>query len=274
MGVSGTSVFCQLIDRLINSNGSEAHCIYLYEKNRGNLGVGLPYSTVTPKVWLLNGDSTNFKLLPGSESLRTWLEQNKSEWSPGYPVIDMTYPPRSLVGLYTKNLYDKFKKKAKNYGISIEEHFEEVSDIQKGANNLWHLSTLGQETEIRVDVVFFCIGHLSSDNFLPLRDKPNYLHQPLDIHRLNSIPKNEEIFVIGSQSTFIDVAKYLFLEAEFLGKINTISRNKNIITLNESITSINKNTLNKFVADLCKLPPCSLTLKRGLPYLIKCTKKL
>src|SRR5579862_2610646 len=107
-GLTGNSLFCQLIDKFILENASAQYKILIFEKNLNRKARGLPYQQSCPDVWTINNSAKTFKLTPNGDTQADWMEKNKSKWENQFRSIDVDFTPRALTGLYLEDQYNNY----------------------------------------------------------------------------------------------------------------------------------------------------------------------
>lgn len=221
-GYSGMAAFCRLVNELINAP-REQYKITLFEKELTQFATGLPYTTDSPSIWTLNNPAAKFKLVNDDLSLADWMNENRKIWEGLYSGMNEEYPPRALVGLYLKYQFVRYKKKAAEHGIQIEEVIEEITDIVKQEDD-WRLLTLHGKP-YSTDVVFLCFGHAPNNQFSHLADSPNYFSATSSLTELENIPKKARVHIIGGQASFVDIVIWLAYVNQHVGQIYSVTRN-------------------------------------------------
>jgi uncharacterized NAD(P)/FAD-binding protein YdhS len=265
MGFTGTGLFCQLVEKLIilqNENPSIQYTIIAFDKTKELFGAGLPYQSSSPNTWLLNTPANKFKLMKDGIDLASWMQANKEQWQRAFSEINEEYVPRALAGLYLKSQYQVYKEKAYRHGIKINECYDEVIDMSS-ENASWKLKT-DNTNNYDADFTFLCFGHLPSDHYSHLKSKPNYFHAVFDVEKLKCIPKTKNVYILGGQASFVDIALWLAFENVHTGKITTVTRNSPIITSKSKTNECDdKDSLDKLKKSLNVTPINSLSLADG-----------
>lgn len=226
-GLSGIATFCQLVDKLIEES-TEKYKIILFEKNKNQFATGAPYTTDSPLIWTLNNPASKFKLMANGITMADWMDITKNEWESLSPDINEEYPPRALIGLFLKAQYASYKSKATSHGIIIVECLEEVVDLNQDEEK-WELITHNHR-QYSINILFLCLGHAPNDQFAQLNVPNQYFPAGAHVDDLRCIPKQADIYIIGGQATFVDIALWLAYENLHTGCIHTITRNPAIIT--------------------------------------------
>lgn len=229
MGMSGTSLFCQLVEKFILEAPAVPVKIIVFEKDAALFATGSAYQVDAPAVWTLNNPARDFVLTPYGIDAAAWIEQNKSRWQDRFTDIDANYVPRALIGLYLKDQYASFRQRAEAQGIIVEEHITEVLDIACGQDESWVIDTKSGQSH-QANTLLLCLGHAPSDHFTALKSRPGYIDSPAELDKLKSIPPHEPVHIIGGQATFVDLAVWLAFVQKHSGEIHTITRNRSIVT--------------------------------------------
>lgn len=108
MGITGNSLFCQLIEKLIENNPYSSVTIDVFEENPAFFLTGFAYQLNAPTIWTLNNLAEKFNLLPSGDNVAVWMQKNPDKWRPFFSDIDENYVPRALVGLYLTGLWPFF----------------------------------------------------------------------------------------------------------------------------------------------------------------------
>jgi len=207
---------------------NESIKILLFEKNNNQFATGAPYTTNSPSIWTLNNPASKFKLMANGITMAEWMNAARNQWESLFPNINEEYPPRALVGLFMKDQYASYKRKSLSHGIFIEEYFDEVIDIDKN-DDQWNLITKNQ-CYFSVNTLFLCLGHAQNNQFAHLKKSPNYFPADNPVNELKRIPKDKDVYLIGGQATFVDIALWLAYDNQHTGCIHTITRNPAMIT--------------------------------------------
>jgi uncharacterized NAD(P)/FAD-binding protein YdhS len=264
MGLSGNATFCQLVNHLIaeNSTSLEEITITVIEKNQAYFATGAPYQIDSPAIWTLNNTANEFKFLPEVESLTTWMQNNKSQWEIKFPLIDKEYyVPRALAGMYLKAQYEAHKNKAQTHDIKVIEYFVEISDIFNGKDNIWTVFT--SDSQFQSDYLFLCFGHAPNYQFSHLWSKPNFFSSTASIPAFEKIPVEADVYILGGQSTFVDIALWFAYVHQHKGEIHTVTRNSPIITTKGNSDTCTTETLDTLQQYLQKKTPNSLSFNKG-----------
>ena len=211
-GACGLAVFTQLIERA--KRGLKVHSVTVIERNDW-VGPGLAYSEA---CW---GASLNMPA--DAMGLSTDNRLHFYEWvaatHPG--PTRATYLPRKQYGEYLANLMISTVKEAEQLGVVVRIVNDEAFDI--------HQTDQGFEVQlvnsgrIRAHHVVLAIGNFPGARHRELAGTPGYLPTPWPNSRLEEIPPDASVSVLGSRLTAVDTAIFL-TENGHRGPINFISR--------------------------------------------------
>ncbi|CAM2769460.1 FAD/NAD(P)-binding protein [Legionella worsleiensis] len=263
MGLSGNATFCQLVNHLISSEiiHESDTIIRVFETNKSLFATGVPYQVDCPEIWTLNNPARDFKFIPEVEDLTTWIKANIDIWKLKFPEINEDYVPRALVGMYLKAQYEIHKKKAKSHGIEVHEQFEEVIDVASIAEGTWQIHTkFGQYT---ADCLFLCFGHAPNYHFPHLFSKRNFFSSSMAVTAMEKIPVDADVYILGGQATFVDIALWLAYVRNHKGKIHTVTRNSPVITTKGNNEPCDTASLDELQMSLSKQFSNSLSFAEG-----------
>lgn len=234
-GPAGVSNFVQLVKMIEEDGLSKRIKITIIEKDKERgIGPGLPFST-HHDCHILNLPIAAMSPIPKKQNeFAKWLDENKNNgenWIKIYPDYEFPndqYPPRSLYGLYLKSLYKQTLAKARQAGIIVNEVFDEAIDIRDRCKD----PSFSESFEIAfknrpfisVDQAACFIGHLKTTTYLELENFPCYYSDPWNYAEFDNIPTNEEITILGSRLSAIDVFLYLKEVKGHEGNISFVSR--------------------------------------------------
>lgn len=227
-GLSGMSVFCQLVEKLQAENSIYSYRIKVIEKNSHQFATGEAYDINTPESWALNNPASKMKLTPNGKDADTWMKEDINKWKEKFPHMDIEYVPRALIGYYLKSQYAFYKIQAETYGIIVEEHYDSVMDISVTKTNTWKIETEKNQT-YTANIVFLCLGHVPSNQYMHLHESKNYFTSTSSLQDLKNISNNEDVYIIGGQASYVDIVRSL-IDQGHTGKIHSITRKKSILT--------------------------------------------
>lgn len=263
MGLSGNATFCQLVNHLISSETMQESdtIIRVFETNESHFATGAPNQVDCPEIWTLNNLAKDFKFIPEVEELTTWIKANIEIWKLKFPKINEDYVPRALVGMYLKAQYEIHKKKAKSHGIEVHEQFDEVTDVASIEEGTWQIHTkLAQYT---ADCLFLCFGHVPNYHFPHLFSKRNFFSSSMAFTAMEIIPVDANVYILGGQATFVDIALWLAYVRNHKGEIHTVTRNSSVITTKGNNEPCDTASLDELQMSLSKQSPNSLSFAEG-----------
>src|SRR5438094_7990915 len=79
-GLSGMSVFCQLVEKLQTEDAAYTYRIKIIEKNPHQFATGEPYNINAPDSWMLNNPASKMKLTPNGKDADTWMKEDIEKW--------------------------------------------------------------------------------------------------------------------------------------------------------------------------------------------------
>lgn len=205
-GASGTSLFVNLVDQIIQTGCTNRLEVNVIEKS-GQFGPGLAYSTQIT-LNLMNTPTFDLGIRYADKShFLNWLVKNESFWRMHFPEIghyDKHTPlPRKLYGLYLETLFYSTKKKADNTGISVKLIINDVIDIEKH-DDIYFLQFTNQPAQ-PADIVISCVGLGKIGKYLELKGTPGYLLFPgADEAQILEIPRDKNVAIVGSRLSAID----------------------------------------------------------------------
>jgi uncharacterized NAD(P)/FAD-binding protein YdhS len=228
-GASGTTLFLNLVDQIIQTDCTNNLEIIIIEKS-GQFGPGLAYSTQIT-LNLMNTPTFDLGIRYGDKlHFLNWLEKNESFWRMYFPELghyDKHTPlPRKLYGLYLETLFYSVKKKAENAGISVKLILNEVIDIARN-NGEYYLQFQNQSAQ-PADIVVSCVGLGKVGKYLELKGTPGYFLFPgKDETHILDIPRDKNVAIVGSRLSAID-SILLLNHAKRTGHTFVVSRTANM----------------------------------------------
>lgn len=240
MGAVGTTAAIQLIGRKVSQakkgglgRGLELHCFE--EKNE--LGRGLAYST--PKDFhIMNMRTSTMSIDPLRPSdFREWLAERGAGGK-----TDLEYVPRHLFGSYLNQRWREALDAAEKHGIRVKVHRETVTDCQETRTGVV-LTSGGRK--ISLDSVVLCLGHLPRKlSAMKFGGLEGFIECPFDFERIESLPKNASVGVIGTSLTAIDVV-FSLKGSGFSGEIHCFSRKRHLPKVQSSAKPVKLQFYNK-----------------------------
>jgi len=220
-GASGALTVIQLLQN-INFPVS----IKLINKDQ-SIGRGFAYSTNCPQH-LLNVRTNNMSLFPDKPNhFIEWAKKNNIESlieKSGLPLED-DFLPRMYYGDY---IHDTLNEAISNKKPFIDFEIVQKEAFDMDADNGSYTIKFTDQSETKADKVVLAIGNFLPTN-IPIPNEAfygsaSYIRHPYDSNLLNAIKPDEEVLIIGTGLTSVDVV--LQLKANGIrGKITAISRN-------------------------------------------------
>ena len=211
-GASGTLLAIQLL----RNSGGEPITIDLIEKHK-SVGRGVAYSTESP-FHLLNVPAAKMSAFPKEPGhFHDWLIAGGVEYAP------TDFVPRALFGKYLRELLDITSKTFGSYA-TLDLVDDEVVDLTPDISSAY--VTLASGEVIQTSRVVLAFG-----NFLPPHptvpdlkfiSHPKYIHNVWDPQAYERISDTDEILIIGTGLSMVDVALRLYTDGH-KGRISAIS---------------------------------------------------
>lgn len=197
--IGGGATGTLLVVNLIKNAGSEPFEINLVEK-RERLGRGVAYSATTD-FHLLNVPAAKMGAFPDAvEHFYNWLVENNYDFEPN------SFVPRKIYGDYLREVFRQAVA-AKPENVSVNVFDDEVVDLTISDSESEVILSSGKR--IFSDKVVLAFG-----NFLPPHPKSenrnfieaeNYFQNPWNASMFERIKPEDDIFIIGTGLTAIDV---------------------------------------------------------------------
>lgn len=211
LGCSGTLVLRSLVDLLQEDDPIE---LLLFESET-QLGAGLPYGRVfNHDSFLLNMQTSTLGADPRRpREFVEWLAGR----APSSEIDSSSYVERTRMGDYLAHLLQKSLASLQRLRIRYEIVREEVGDIHVRGKEYSLFS--GTQT-YTVDRVILAVGHLKKRE--RITRSPRYIANPYhDLARVQAIPVNARVGVIGTKLTAVDIA--ILLRSRGIGQIALFS---------------------------------------------------
>uniref|UniRef100_A0A914WF82 FAD-dependent urate hydroxylase HpyO/Asp monooxygenase CreE-like FAD/NAD(P)-binding domain-containing protein n=1 Tax=Plectus sambesii TaxID=2011161 RepID=A0A914WF82_9BILA len=208
------------------SNNSYVSEIRVFEKNN-TIGPGIPYSTPYD-CHLLNFPKKIMTAIYDSKYLANGLyaadsgAENRASLFNSYLHTD--YPPRHLYGEYLEARAEQIRKEAIKLDITLEfRRNTEVIDVKSLDEQNFLIEA--KTENYTANYVVLCTGIMPSTNFREFIGKEGYWHKPFysEEDAKNYDPK-KNVVIIGSRTSAIDTALYLFSEKHAQEKVIMVSR--------------------------------------------------
>lgn len=224
-GANGVASFVNLSLKLAIAPVDQPVSFILLEKS-GDFGPGLAYST-KQTGHLLNTSAGLMGIFP-EELLHfvEWLHENQATVQELYPDAEIhadAYVPRSLYGMYLKDVLHTYVMLARQRGIAVQLLADESVDADVSDQQV--VLQLQSGGTIEADVVVLATGTPKASNFTHLELSPNYVDFPWPAGRLlETIPRHAPVSILGTSLTAIDTLITL-MDNGYTGKLTLYSRN-------------------------------------------------
>jgi uncharacterized NAD(P)/FAD-binding protein YdhS len=214
-GPAAVSFCMQFVEHFKSQHLTQPIEIIVFEKNT-TIGVGLPYSSPSDS-YLLNLPKEIMEPIYGNNgNFSHWLQSVRGANQ------DTQFPPRHYFGKYLECLADKVKREAASFKISINYLTKnEVFDIQEIGANRFEIKAIGGK--YISNYIILCTGHMPSSTYRELMGKQGYRHYPWDNDAYKNLNRCDDVGIIGSRLTAIDIACQLH-QMKHQGKIFMVSR--------------------------------------------------
>lgn len=240
MGATGVAAFVHLVRALarrrIGRGGSEAVTVHCFESS-DKLGHGLAYST-QQDCHRLNMRAATMSLFPEHPGdFVEWLSTSNAARAPERSSDDFScdtskpwssahqqYVPRRKFGEYLNVRLRESVEQARHCGIKVVHHRAPVHALDQLGNKYW-VTTPDARTEC--DTALLCLGYLPRRATEPFEQSAHFIPNPFDTARLDQIPLQARVGILGSSLTAVDAV--LTLEGRgFHGKVSCFSRRRGL----------------------------------------------
>jgi uncharacterized NAD(P)/FAD-binding protein YdhS len=223
-GSIAVSFLHSLTSELKKNQGISGIEIMIFD-SRNDLGEGC-YWTNDVDSNILNTRADTMSAMENDKlHFLNWLKNNEAAWHPHFPTLKISsdaFLPRSLFGLYLRNIFQSSLTDLKSLNIKFSHIKDDVTDILRMMNGL--CVDTGSSGAFEVNHVVLCMGNLPSTLFSHLQDIDCYHHSPYPSKNMvANIPKDEPVCVIGTSLSGIDTIVSL-VESGHKGKIICTSR--------------------------------------------------
>jgi uncharacterized NAD(P)/FAD-binding protein YdhS len=228
MGATGVAAFVHLMRALSRkvggvgrrtSNGVTVHCFEATD----NLGRGLAYST-REDCHRLNMRARSMSLFPEHPAdFVDWLTNDEGGGDDCGSMHD-EYVPRRRFGAYLSARLWEAEQQARRCGVEVVHHRAPVHALDKLGHTYW-LTT--PEARIECDAALLCVGYLPRRATEPFEYSAHFLPNPFDTARLDQIPPQSRVGILGSSLTAVDAVLTLERRA-FRGEVTCFSRRRGL----------------------------------------------
>ena len=189
------------------------------------LANGIAYSAHTLK-YLLNVPAQNMGAFTNKpEDFTNWLVKNNYYEQEEREILNKTFQPRKLYGLYLKDVW-KHALESKPAFVTVETIDDYAEDISEDADGYKIILTNGNI--VQADVIVLATGNAQPQqllvNKLPLDECKNYYANPWNKDCVTDVKHMQNILIVGNGLTMIDTVLGI-KENGFSGTIHTISPN-------------------------------------------------
>lgn len=181
---------------------------------RGTFGPGLAYSPPSERFKLNVRADAMGALADDAEGFYRWLRERDIAMSPH------DFAPRLLYGRYLSDLLEQASSRSNNHTLH-RIHDEVVDIIRETERGTWTL-TLQSGRTITAEACILAMGNLMQTSAFALRPA-SQCRQPFESKSYENVPSYENIFILGSSLTAVDV----IMECEargFRGTYTVLSR--------------------------------------------------
>jgi uncharacterized NAD(P)/FAD-binding protein YdhS len=213
-GPASVSLCMQLFEKFTPHVTEEEVEISVFEKNTA-IGPGLPYS-IEEDCYVLNLPKEVMEPIQGQNG-------RFSNWLKSFPDCpqDTYFPPRYYFGKYLEYLANDVAQRSVGGKIKIKYHTTcEVLDLIEQDDQFEVVTTKGNYVG---DYTILCTGHMPSVAYRHLIGNERYVHNPWKEGVFEGIPPDEEIAIIGTRLSAIDIALKLS-SIGHQGKVSMVSR--------------------------------------------------
>lgn len=199
-GFTGTTALYQLIERYPVKE------VFVFETS-GHFGPGYAYGNGNAPAYLMNNTTDTMCLEPSNRgAFLAWLK-SKPEFS---GVDPKGHLPRLVYGQFLEEVIAATRVVAAIKGIQIHFVTEEVIDISE--DNSGKVTVRTATADIDTEAVILATGRCPEIDRLARLEAPgaNYISTHIPGHRLDSIPLDATVHVLGASLSAYDVVNGLF----------------------------------------------------------------
>jgi uncharacterized NAD(P)/FAD-binding protein YdhS len=197
-GACGLAVLLSILE--LTENDTPIRTIYLFEK-RSQIGPGLAYSEGSGNTIINMRADTMGLCISDPLHFTRWLESNKPRAEQG------SYPPRQLYGTYLNWLFQSAFHNARSKNVHLQVVYQEVVTVLKKDRTFEIVDESGGT--YTVDKVVLALGNFPCCSQPHLANTPGYFETPWPLEKLNTIPKNSSVCIVGSGLSGIDAAIHM-----------------------------------------------------------------
>ncbi len=187
------------------------------------IGPGLAYSTTYPGHLINMPTDTMGFSNSNPFDFQNWYDQQDyfHEYTSNFKELAPRYLPRYLYGQYLTDIASKLFSYKENYPVSLEVITDEVISLEEHGDGLkLYLKNKGI---FPAHQAVLALGNLPSTNYIELEGIGGYFSSPWPWEKLKKIPFDQDIVILGSSLTAVDVARTLINQGH-TGSIKFVSR--------------------------------------------------
>ncbi len=234
-GLTGTSLFCQLVDRFSRNPipdqlNPEAIRVFIFELG-SQMGPGIPHNADFVKPYhITNMCAEHMSIFHGRPGdFQTWVAQNRANLENRFPDLfaeligqpggtsqSCNHYPRAIMGAYLADQFKRHVDLGREMGMQIESHTKtETVDLIEKPN---HVSiralelTTGNVRDYPVDRAVISTGHWFNKTH-----GEGYFPSPWPADRLlQNIPLGSRVAIIGTSLSAVEAALTLTADGHFI----------------------------------------------------------
>lgn len=212
-GACGVAVVAHMIERF--KQGQNQRSIILIEKNE-SIGPGLAYSAACI--------GTNLNMQANAAGVYADDPEHFTRWMGAHfpNMKDTPFPPRQIYGFYLSSVLEGVTEDAKRLGVTFRIVKDEAVDLDPVDQRLE--ITLARGARIQATNVVLAFGNFPSTFHPELVGCSRFISPVWPLSRLDVIPSDAPVSILGSSLTAMDVAISL-AENGHEGPITLVSRN-------------------------------------------------
>jgi uncharacterized NAD(P)/FAD-binding protein YdhS len=198
-GFTGTTAFWQLVEQY------PVERITVFEAG-DSFGPGFPYRMDESREYLINNTNDTMCLEPGNrQAFLEWLQVHQAYSTDLDPKGHM---PRSVYGEFLSDVIASTRALAQDKGIETTFVEHECTDIKELENGRAIVYWDGGNVE--ADMVILATGRCPERDVFGLSGKPGYFPTHMPGGKLDALPPDSEVHVIGASLSAYDVVNQLF----------------------------------------------------------------
>ncbi|MDH4471513.1 MAG: FAD/NAD(P)-binding protein [Fluviicola sp.] len=251
-GVSGIALLKALKEDANHLSLKSLIKITIIEKK--TIGTGLAFSTNIP-THIINMPAQTMGFSKSDKS-------DFHKWCASKEHIQInhnsTYLARKLYGKYLEEVSEKILLNTPSSTIVSTVLKDEVQAIVR--EEIGFTVYCMNHAEVKADYVILAIGIENTTSYLNWENDANYIKSPWCSEKLNKIPKNDSVAILGSGLTAIDTVISLIHQGH-QGKIKLFSRNGLLPRVQSTIPTPHKSSIEQKLRALLNESMSKLTFK-------------